>query len=105
MAVSSRWCERHGVAELGAIRTLHVAAYVEQLGRYSAPTVKQHLAAIRMLFDWLVVGQVVPHNPAHAGRGPRHSRQGQDPVLDARRGQGLLAGIDVDDWSACATGR
>ena len=37
------------------------------------PCVKQHLTAIRMLFDWLVTGQVVPVNPAHAGRGPRHS--------------------------------
>jgi site-specific recombinase XerC len=38
-----------------------------------APTVKQHLACIRMLFDWLVTGQVLPSNPAHAVRGPRLS--------------------------------
>ena len=35
----------------------------------SAPTVKQHLAAIRMLGDWLVVSQVIPVNPAAAVRG------------------------------------
>jgi hypothetical protein len=34
--------------------------------------VKQHLAAIRTLFDWLVTGQVVATNPAHAVRGPKH---------------------------------
>jgi site-specific recombinase XerC len=46
------------------------AAYVEAMGReLSAPTVKQQLAAIRVLFDWLVVGQVVPHNPAAFVRG------------------------------------
>ena len=28
--------------------------------------VKQHLAAIRMLFDSLVTGQVVATNPAHS---------------------------------------
>jgi hypothetical protein len=34
-----------------------VAAYVELLqGGRSAPTVKQHLACLRMLFDWLVIG-------------------------------------------------
>ena len=34
-------------------------------------TVKQRLATIRMLFDWLVTGQVIPVNPAHAVRGPK----------------------------------
>src|SRR5256885_2894502 len=53
------WLERHGIAELVAIEPLHVAAYIEQRQTAMAkPTVKQHLAAIRMLFDWLVVGQV-----------------------------------------------
>jgi integrase/recombinase XerC len=47
------------------VTPLHVAAYIEQLGRErSAPTVKQRLAAIRHLFDWLVTGQVMPVNPA-----------------------------------------
>ncbi len=52
---------------------MHIAAYIEQLGTVaSKPTVKQHLAAIRMLFDWLVTGQVVPFNPAFSVRGPKH---------------------------------
>jgi hypothetical protein len=34
---------------------------------------KQHLAALRMLFDWLVVGHVIEVNPAHAVRGPKHA--------------------------------
>jgi site-specific recombinase XerC len=32
------------------------------------PTVKQRLAAVRMLFDWLVVGQVVSVNQAASVR-------------------------------------
>jgi site-specific recombinase XerD len=54
------WCEGHRLALID-IEPVHVAAYIEVLGRegLSAPTVKQQLAAIRMLFDWLVVGQVV----------------------------------------------
>jgi hypothetical protein len=67
-AVSSffAWLEQHGLGELPDIEPFHVAAYLKAL-RVSAagdraakertaarPTVKQHLAAIRMLFDWLV---------------------------------------------------
>jgi site-specific recombinase XerC len=56
---------------------MHVAAYVEQLGRtHSKPTVKQHLAAIRMLFDWLVPGHVMESNPAYAVRGPKQCPEG-----------------------------
>ena len=65
---------------------MHVAAYLKGLEKeeLSEPTIKQHLAAIRMLFDWLVVGQVMPLNPAHAVRGPKHSvRKGKTPVLAA----------------------
>jgi integrase/recombinase XerC len=67
------WCERAGVASIADVKPLHVAAYIEQLGRdRSAPTVKQRLAAIRHLFDWLVTGQVMPVNPASSVRGPSH---------------------------------
>jgi Phage integrase, N-terminal SAM-like domain len=65
--------EMNGVTELGAIRTHYVSAYTELLTRsHSAPTAKQHLAAIRRLFDWLIVGQVIDQNPAAPVRGPRH---------------------------------
>jgi integrase/recombinase XerD len=59
--------------DIGRIEPTHVAGYVKELGKKrSASTVKQHLAAVRMLFDWLVVGQVVPRNPASVVRGPKH---------------------------------
>jgi len=56
-----RWCEtRAGLGDLRKVEPVHVAAYVETLqAELAAPTVKQHLACIRMLFDWLVVGHVV----------------------------------------------
>ena len=64
------WCERRGIDGLRRIEPIHVALYVEQLQQtYSKPTVKQHLAAVRMLFDWLVTGQVIRTNPAHSVRG------------------------------------
>jgi site-specific recombinase XerC len=65
-----RYCHIWQVAD---IEPLRVAAYIEALGKdLEKPTVKQHLAAIRMLFDWLVTGQIVATNPAHAVRGPKH---------------------------------
>jgi len=92
-----RWCEGQGIGELGRIQPVHVAAYVEQPGReMSPPSVKQHLAGIRMMFDWLVTGQVVPSNPAHAVRGPRHSvTKGVTPVLSSEEATALLVGMDV----------
>ena len=74
-----------------------VAAYVEQLTVALSPaSVKQHLAALRMLFDWLVVGQVLPFNPASSVRGPRHVvKAGKTPVLSAKETRTLLDDIDV----------
>jgi site-specific recombinase XerD len=61
------WCEQCGLT-LAAIRPVHVAAWVKELQeKHGAPGVKQQLAAVRMLFDWLVTGQIVPMNPAAAG--------------------------------------
>jgi integrase/recombinase XerC len=91
------WCESAGVASIDAVRPLHVAAYIEQLGRErSAPTVKQRLAAIRHLLDWLVTGQVIPLNPAASVRGPSHRvKRGKTPVLDRSEVRSLLDAIDV----------
>ena len=91
------WCAGTGVTSINAVQSLHVAAWIElQTQTHSAPTVKQHLAAIRHLFDWLVVGQVVPHNPAASVRGPSHTtRKGKTPVLDAAEARQLLDRIDV----------
>ena len=91
------------MSELADVKPLHVAAYIEWLGApepkgagLSKPTVKQHLAALRMLFDWLVVGHVIDVNPAHAVRGPKHvTRKGRTPVLDREEARALLAVIDT----------
>ena len=97
VAEFAAWCEQRGLKELGSIEPVHVAAYVEQLqGRLAAPSVKLNLAALRMLFDWLVVGQVMPMNPASSVRGPRHSvKKGKTPVLAAEEARTLLDAIDV----------
>ena len=48
------WCEANGLTELSDIEPVHVAA------------------AIRMLFDWRVVGHVLATNPASSVRGPKY---------------------------------
>jgi hypothetical protein len=58
--------------------------------------VKQRLAAIRHLFDWLVTGQAIATNPAASVRGPAHSaRTGRTPVLEASEARALLDAIDI----------
>src|SRR4051812_12974830 len=91
------WCEGAGVSSLTAVQPLHVATWIEaETRKRSAPTVKQRLAAIRHLFDWLVTGQVVPVNPAASVRGPAHSvRTGKTPGLDPIEARQLLDSIDV----------
>ena len=67
------WCAARGIAQLADVQPVHVAAFVKEMqGEFSAPTVKQHLAALCMLFDWLVTGHVLDVNPAHAVRGPKY---------------------------------
>src|SRR5271166_5609691 len=91
------WCDRHRIGEIADIEPLHVAAYIEsQLATVAKPTVKQHLAAIRMLFDWLVTGQVVAVNPAHSVHGPKHVvKRGKTTVLTAEQARALLDSIPL----------
>ena len=91
------WCAAVGVASIIDVEPLHVAAWIEtQTRQLSAPTVKQQLAAIRHLFDWLVTGQIVPVNPAAAVHGPSHVvKTGKTPVLDAEEARRLMASLDT----------
>ena len=90
------WCDARGL-ELAQISPVAVAAYIDDMhDRYRAPTIKQHLAAIRRLFDWLVTGQVMPTNPAASVRGPTHVvRTGKTPVLQPAEARQLLDSIDT----------
>ena len=91
------WCEKRGL-QLDDIEPTTVAAYIEQLGAATAkPTVKQHLAAIRQLFDYLVTGGILPSNPASSVRGPKYVvKRGKTPVLSAEEARKLLDSIDAD---------
>jgi site-specific recombinase XerD len=89
-----RWCEKHEL-QLHTIRPLHVSAYIESMP-LTAPSVKQHLAALRGLFNWLVIKQAVRDNPALFVKGPRFSRQvGITPILQAGEMRRLVNSIPV----------
>jgi site-specific recombinase XerD len=89
------WCAEQGL-ELTSVRPFHVAAWIECLPG-SKPTVKQKLAAVRMLFDFLVVRQAVPSNPAHSVRGPKYSvRKGKTPIWSPKDTKTLLESIPAD---------
>ena len=90
------WCDERGLGLL-TIEPIAVAAYVEHMqADYEVPTVKQHLAAIRMLFDWMVTGQVLPSNPAASVRGPRHVVEtGKTPIMAPDEARQLLESIET----------
>jgi integrase/recombinase XerD len=93
----SEWCEGRGIMDLKNVRPVHISAYVEHvMQQFSKPTAKQHLAALRMLFDWMVVGQVIEQNPAHAVRCPKYvMKKGKTPVLTGEEARALIDSIDT----------
>jgi site-specific recombinase XerD len=96
-AAFAAWCDRKNIYELTRVQPFHVAAFIKDLqDELSPPSVKQHLAALRMLFDWLVTGHIIDVNPAHAVHGPKHVvKKGKTPVLTADETRALLDSIPI----------
>src|SRR5262249_45977028 len=88
---------RAGIQDIGP---LDVRDYLEaaKANGLSTATLKQHMAAIRMLFDHLVTGAVLEHNPALSVKAPRQKLgKGKTPVLTAEEAGELLRSINTDD--------
>src|SRR3954466_3506375 len=92
------WLERHGAPDPAAGEPVHVAAYVEELGRtHTRPSVALHLAAIKRLFAFLVTGRTLKRSPAVEVKGPTFSRRvGATPVTSTEEVRRLLDGLPVD---------
>jgi site-specific recombinase XerD len=90
------WCAVRNLPLL-RLQPILIAAYIKELqAGLSVPSVKQHLAAIRMLFDYLVVGQALPMNPAASVRGPKYAvKKGKTPVLSAGEARQLIESIET----------
>ncbi len=91
------WLERRGIHDIRQVNSFIVAGWVKDMQReHPAPTVKQRLAAVRMLLDWLATGGVLEFNPATAVRGPKHSvKKGKTPVLAPEEARALIDAIDI----------
>jgi site-specific recombinase XerD len=82
------WCVQHRISSLTQVRPMHVSSYVEELtAKIAPPSVKQKLSALRMLFDWLVVRQVLPNKYV--------VKKGKTSVLSAEETRELLERIDT----------
>jgi integrase/recombinase XerD len=92
------WCEVHHLG-LDDIEPIAIAADIEELGSEIAkPSVKQHLAAIRQLFDYLVTGGILVSTPAGSVRGPKYVvTRGKTPVLSGAEMRELLKSIDTGE--------
>lgn len=90
------WCESNQL-RLHDVTPLAVAGYISCLkAQLSDPTIKLHLAAVRMMFDYLVTGHVLTINPASSVRGPKHVvKKGKTPVLDSSEARQLFDSIDI----------
>jgi site-specific recombinase XerD len=84
------------VTALEDVGPLHGAAYLEAMkgAKRSVATQKQHMAAVGMLFDYLVTGGILAHNPILSVRAPRQSvMKGKTPTLSAEDAGELLRAI------------
>jgi integrase len=90
--------EEGGRARIQDIGPLDVRDYLEaaKANGLSTATLKQHMAAIRMLLDHLVTGGVLEHNPALSVKAPRQKLgKGKTPVLTAEEAGDLLRSIET----------
>lgn len=92
------WSDLRGL-QFSDVQSFHVSGYIEELGQSLAiASVKQNLAALRMLFDWLMIRQVCSHNPCHAVRGPKLKvTTGKTPALDEADAKLILNSITGTD--------
>ncbi len=92
------WCDSRNIVELRRVEPMHIASYLKALERdgRSAPSIKLHLTALRGLFNWLIMGQVIGVNPAQSVRGPKHVvTKGKTPVLTSEEARRLMDSIRV----------
>ena len=87
------WCQDNGL-QLSTIRPLHVSAYIDN--EVAVPDRAFRQAASRGFFNWLVIKQVVPDNPALFVKGPKFSRQvGITPIMESEQVRQLLDSIPI----------
>ena len=92
------FCHLRGITDLEAVKPVLVSAFLAAMEHegYADSTVKQHLAAIRKAYDWLVESGLIEHNPAKSIAGPKIVRRvGSTPTLDDDEVLDLIESIDT----------
>lgn len=89
------WLEQRQARDLTVVEPVHVATYIEALGRtHTKPSVSLHLAALKRFFAFLVTGGVLRRSPAVEVKGPAFSRRvGATPITSTEEARKLLDGI------------
>jgi site-specific recombinase XerD len=101
MRALTRFCDfiaREGLTRVQDIRPLDVAAYLRSLKHAgtAVPTQKQHMAAIRGLFDYLVSRGALDANVALSVKAPKQSvTKGKTPILTADEAGEMLRSIET----------
>jgi len=92
------WCDLQEIMCISEVSAIHIAAYLHTLADYfEKTTIRQHLAAIRSLFNWLVLGHVLEANQAALVRGPKYDlTRGLTPVLAAPEVRKFIDSIETD---------
>src|SRR3954463_13080055 len=97
------WCHLRGLV-LRQVTSFLVGDYLEHHlvdrdGRpLSAPSKKQHLAALRHFFDNQQIYHGVVLNPAASVRGPKYSaREGKTPAFHDKQVRDLIDSVDTSD--------
>lgn len=93
----ANWCDARGF-RLEGVTSIHLAAYREEMSReLSAPSVKRHFSALRMLFSWFVERGVFDRNPVREVKTARFSRtEGKTPAFTPDEMRQLLESFDLD---------
>lgn len=92
------WMEAIGLADLAAVQPLHVATYVEALGKtHGKASVGQHLSALKSFFAFLVAGGTLKRSPAVEVKAPTFSRRrGATPITSGSEVRRLMDAIPTD---------
>jgi site-specific recombinase XerD len=92
----ARWCDERGF-RLEHVTSIHVAAYREEVSReLSAPSVKRHFSALRMLFSFFVEKGVLDRNPVREVKTARFSRpEGKTPAFTPEEMHQLFESFDA----------
>jgi site-specific recombinase XerD len=89
------WCETKGL-ELSTIHPVAAAAYFQKLEQeVSVASVKQHLSALKHMFDFFVTEGVSPFNPVASVKGPKYSpKHGKTPHLTPEETRALFESVE-----------